>query len=85
MTSYKLLVSHDDRIENYFIVEGELILTQNCYSLPPADDDFPLVGLQLTGQNFKKSGLPRPVCANQPITVTGGELDVNILEKYSFP
>src|SRR4029077_17044240 len=74
------LVPHDDRIEHGFLVEGELILTENGDSLPRSAGNFSLVGIQLTGKNLEKGRLPRPVCSDQPIAVAGGELDIYILE-----
>ena len=73
-------VPHDDGVEDRLLVEGELVLPQHRDPLAGADDDLPLVRLDLAGENLQKGRLAGAVGADQAVAVARGELDIDVLE-----
>ena len=77
----ELLISHDDRIQNRVLVECEVVLAQGCKPLAGGNDDLTGIRFDFTAENLQKRGFSRTVRSNDPITVSGGKLDVYLLEE----
>jgi hypothetical protein len=58
-----------------------VILPQHGNALILADGNFTPVVFGFTGEDFKKRGFSRAVCANNTVAVAGREFEVDIFEE----
>jgi hypothetical protein len=62
-----------------------MVLFQDGNALVLAKGYFPLVMLNFAGKYLQKSRFSRPIGADYPIAVAGGEFQVDIFEERALP
>ena len=80
-----LFMAHQYGIQNGMFVECKLVLVQHRHTFTGGDLHRSLVRLDLTTDDLHKSGFPGAIGTNDPIAVTLGEMEVDVVEQNPFP
>ena len=74
-------IAHNHRVENGVGIIGEVVLLQNAHPEFFRDGNFSGCGWQNTAQNFQERGFSSTVCTDDPIAVSGVELQIDVLKE----